>query len=166
VIRLLDVDDPRTIGRAVTAYEARTVLEGMEGRDVLCTPSEAAEAVGRLLGLYPGREITDPRTYTQGLTAMLAAYPKDFVKRVCNPVTGLPSRLKFLPTVADLHEALEAEKTRRDRIAAAAKYVIQQDEKRRKEAREAAAFEANRPSLDERARKVKELLAQLRCSGE
>jgi hypothetical protein len=97
---------------------------------------------------------------------MLAAYPKDFVKRVCNPVTGLPSRLKFLPTVADLHEALEAEKTRRDRIAAAAKYVIQQDEKRRNEAREAAAFEANRPSLDERARKVKELLAQLRCSGE
>ena len=166
VIRLLDVEDPRTVVRYVTAAEAQAVLDGMAGRDALCTPTEAAEAVGRLLGLYPGREITDARTYAQGLTAMLAAYPRDFVKRVCNPVTGLPSRLKFLPTLADLREALDAERLRRDRIAASARWVVAQAERQRKEAKEDAAFEANRPAPEERARRVQELIRGLRKTSE
>jgi hypothetical protein len=164
VIRLLDVDDPRSIGRTVTAAEAQAVLDSIEGRDTPCSPTDAAEAVGRLLGLYPGREITDARTYAQGLTAMLAAYPRDFVKRVCNPVTGLPSRLKFLPTLADLREALDAERLRRDRIAASARWVLAQAARQRKEADEEAAFEANRPSAEERSRRVRELINGLRNS--
>lgn len=166
VIRLLDVEDPRTVGRTVTAAEAQAVLDGMAGRDAPCTPSEAATAVGQLLGLYPGREITDARTYAQGLTAMLAAYPRDFVKRVCNPVTGLPSRLKFLPTLADLREALDAERLRRDRIAASARWVVAQAERQRKEAEEAAAFEAGRPTAEDRAKRVQELIGSLRKSAE
>jgi len=164
VIRLLDVDDPRSIGRTVRAAEAQTVLESIAGRDSVCTPTEAADAVGRLLGLYPGREITDARTYAQGLTAMLAAYPRDFVKRVCNPVTGLPSRLKFLPTLADVREALDAERLRRDRIAASARWVISQAERQRKEAQEAADFEACRATAEHRAKRVQELLGSLRKS--
>ena len=144
VIRLLDVDDPRTIGRTVTAAEAQAVLDSIAGRDQVCTPTEAADAVGRLLGLYP----------------------RDFVKRVCNPVTGLPSRLKFLPTLADLREALDAERLRRDRISASARWVVAQAERERREAEEKAAFEASRPSAEERAKRVQELIGSLRKSTE
>ena len=162
VIRLLDVDDPRTLGRSVTVQEAQAVLDEMAGRDMVCTPNDAAAAVGQLLGLYPGREITDAKTYTQGLTALLAAYPRDFVKRVCNPVTGLPSRLKFLPTLAEVREALDAERLRRDRISASARYIVAQAQRHRKEAEEEAAFQANRPAAEQRARQVQDLLGGLR----
>lgn len=40
---------------------------------------------------------------------MFCDYPENVVSVVCNPARGLPSRLKFLPTLAEIKEALEAE---------------------------------------------------------
>lgn len=88
----------------------------------------------------------------------MAAYPLDFVRRVCSPVTGLPSRLKFLPTIAEIREALDAEDARRKRIALTAQLVINDHAKRQKQAEEDAKWNSMRPTPEERAKAVSELL--------
>lgn len=160
-IRALETDDWRSAARSVTPAEAQAVLDAAEGHDALCPAAEAAQFAGSLVSYYPAREVNDARAYISAMTALMAAFPRDFVKRVCNPVTGLPSRLKFLPTLADVREALDAEATRRTRIIANARYVIEQAAKRAAEAEEEARFAAQHPGAPERARRVQELLKGL-----
>lgn len=99
-----------------------------------CHPVRASEFAHDLLGFYPAREVNNAKVFAAGMTALFVAYPQDLVKRVCDPVRGLPSRLKWLPTIADAREALDAEKLRRDRIAANARWVLKEAEKREREA--------------------------------
>ena len=40
---------------------------------------------------------------------MLAQYPEAAVAKVCDPVRGLPSTSKFLPSIAEIREACERE---------------------------------------------------------
>ena len=134
------------------------MLEAIEGRNAPCDPAVAATYARTLLGLYPARDLNDPETYAKAMTALMAAYPKDFLKRVCDPVTGLPSKLKFLPTLADVREALDLEASRRAKIIANARYVLDQAAKARAEAEEEARFKAQHPTAEERARQVQELL--------
>lgn len=42
-----------------------------------------------------------------GMVAQFCVYPERVVKRVCDPVYGAPSKFKFLPTLAELKQALE-----------------------------------------------------------
>jgi hypothetical protein len=124
----------------------------------LCPEFEAAGYAGQLINFYPAREVHDAKTYISGITALMAAYPLDFVRRVCSPVTGLPSKLKFLPTIAEIREALDAEATRRSRIAANARYVLDQHAKAQKQAKEDEQWNSMRPTPEERAKAVSELL--------
>lgn len=43
------------------------------------------------------------------MTALLAEYPREVVEVVCDPRRGLATRCKFIPTIAELTEALESE---------------------------------------------------------
>lgn len=160
-IKALETDDWHVAARSVSVVEAQAVLDAMAGHDAHCPPSEAATFAGQLVGYYPAREVNDARTYIAAMTALMAAFPRDFVKRVCNPVTGLPSRLKFLPTLAEVREALDAEANRRKRIEANARYVLDLAAKRAAEAEEAARFAAQRPIAEKRAMQVQELLKGL-----
>lgn len=157
-IRALEAEDWRSAANAVTPQEAASILAEIAGRDAHCTPAEAAQFARSLIAVYPGRELNDADAYAAALTALFAAYPRDFVKRVCNPVTGLPSRLPFFPTIAEASQALKAEDERRKRITANARYVLEQAEKRRQEAEEARRFEQGRLPPEERARQVQALL--------
>jgi hypothetical protein len=60
------------------------------------------------------------------VTAVLARYPRDIIKSVTHPVTGLPTKLKFLPAVAEVFEACEALMVARREQAARQKRVAQQ----------------------------------------
>jgi predicted DNA-binding WGR domain protein len=155
------LDSETTTGlerKEITVEEAGIVLNALIGRDDCCTGEEAAISAQHLIGLYPAREVNDPKVYASGVTALLAAYPLEFVRRVCNPVTGLPSRLKWLPTLAEIREALDAEQTRRGRIGANAKYILEMARR----AEENAEFERNRLPAEERKRRVQELLKPFR----
>ncbi len=158
MIQALETDDWRVAARTVTTEEATAVLAEMADRDTPCSPAEAADRAAGLIALWPGKDLANPDAYAAAVTALFAAYPRDIVKRVCNPVTGLPSRLKFFPVIADLSEALRAEVERRKRIAANARTVLEQAEKARQAAQEAHAFEQLRPPPEERARQVQALL--------
>jgi hypothetical protein len=63
----------------------------------------------RLFGYYRASEANDPEMFIMGATAMLANYPEPIVMKVCDPVRGLPSTSKFLPSIAEIREACERE---------------------------------------------------------
>jgi hypothetical protein len=58
-----------------------------------------------LLGCYRTGEANDPDTYVAAVTAVLARYPEEVITSVTHPVTGLPSKKSWLPTVKEVSEA-------------------------------------------------------------
>lgn len=165
--KALDTDSTTGLVRMVACSEAEMVLSYVARRDRKPDPVEATLAAQDLIGFYPAREVVDAKRYVAGMTALMAAYPLDFVRRVTNPVTGLPSRLKYLPTLADVREALEVERARRDRIVANARYVIEETQRRKQADEDAREFERNRPDAEARARQVKEAIEKVvHASGE
>src|SRR6185436_2841024 len=68
-----------------------------------------ATAKARLmLGCYRKGEANDPQTYATAVAAMLAQYPEEVIEAVTSPLSGLPSRTDFMPTLKELKEACEA----------------------------------------------------------
>ena len=138
----------------VSDCEARALLDAASIAETPCAPDEAAGMARGLTGLYPAREVNDAAAYAAGITAMLVAYPLRDAKRVCDPVTGLPSRLKWLPTLADVREALEAEKVRRGYIVRNARTLLARNAAKREE----LDWEKARPAAEERRKQVEMLL--------
>lgn len=68
--------------------------------------AEVGAGLKRLLGCYPNGKPGDPQVYVAAITAVLAQYPNEIVRQITDPVQGVPSHCKFLPTVAELTEAL------------------------------------------------------------
>lgn len=71
------------------------------------SPRDAAAGADRLLGCYPNGKPEDPKGYIAAVVAVLAEYPPEIARRICDPVTGVPRTCKFLPTVAEISDALE-----------------------------------------------------------
>jgi len=62
-----------------------------------------------LFACYRKDEAHDPQTYSAAIAAVLGdGYSRSIVEYVTDPRTGLPSRQKFLPTVAEVREACDA----------------------------------------------------------
>lgn len=68
-----------------------------------------------LLGLYPTRELNDPKTYTAALIAAFQSFPSAAGRAVLHPVTGIAGRCKFHPSVAEVVGALRTETERLSR---------------------------------------------------
>lgn len=60
-----------------------------------------------MFGCYRKGDANDPEIYTAAIAATLADFPPEVQDFVTDPRTGLPSRLKWLPTVAEVREACE-----------------------------------------------------------
>lgn len=152
----MDSESPVGLIGRVSTKDARSMMAALSDGTHKCPEDVLDDAVMQLIGSYPAREVTDAKTLTKGVKALFGAYPFYAVQRVINPVTGLPSRLKFFPTLAEIREALDAEMIRRGRIARNCKHIIDAEAK----AIEDREFERNRLPAEERARRVKEILSQ------
>lgn len=152
--KLLDSETSAGLSRLVSVAEAQQVLNAAFGMENTCSPDDAEHMARSLVGMYPAREVNDAKAYASGVTALMSAYPLYAVRHVCNPVTGLPSRLKWLPTLAEIREALDAEKARHGRIARNCFALIKASEK----AEEDRRWEKERPNAEARAAQVKALL--------
>lgn len=73
------------------------------------TKAEIARHAAILLGCYRTGEANDPAIYSGAVIAVLSDYPLEIIRAVVDPRKGLPSRCKWLPTVAEIKEACEAE---------------------------------------------------------
>lgn len=62
-----------------------------------------------MLGCYRKIDAEDVSVFTRGVVATLAAYPAFAARSACDPIRGLPSRLKWPPTLAEIRAACEAE---------------------------------------------------------
>ena len=90
----------------------------------------AIEGAKILLGCYRTGEANDPEVYAKSVVSVLAEYPVDVIHAVCDPRYGIASKLKWLPTIAELKEACEIamapfyrEAARQKRIADRAKHA-------------------------------------------
>lgn len=68
---------------------------------------EAAQAAKLLLGCYRSGDANDPDIYVRAVASVLAEYPSEVIRGVCNPRCGLPAKSKWLPTVSEVKEACE-----------------------------------------------------------
>ena len=62
-----------------------------------------------LFACYRRDEAADPETYCAAVAAVLGdGYSREVVEFVTDPRTGLPSKQKFLPNIAEIRETLDA----------------------------------------------------------
>ena len=150
---------PRT--RLCPRTDCEAVIAEIDRRGtVLCSELEAIDAAKAMVGMYPARHVNDPETYSKAIKTIFMHYEADFVRRVIDPVNGLPSTNKFLPAPAEVKEALEAEKTRRFSIRATAAWMLEEHKRRQAEEEERARWAHLSPEEMERRRaQVAELLA-------
>jgi hypothetical protein len=67
--------------------------------------SYAAQRAKLLLGCYRTGDANDPQTYVAAITAVLARFPREVITAITHPVTGLPSKKDWLPTVKEVFSA-------------------------------------------------------------
>lgn len=153
--------------RGVTVEVAREVLAFCdEGRAKV--PKETASLmVDRLLDFYGHQRFksADAATaFSAAVTALVTEVSYNAARRAFHPVTGLPRKEEFL-SVANVAKALEAEEARYYRIAANARWVIDQKGQAEQKAKEDAEIEAAKGSAEKRAARVAELMAGLKAKA-
>src|SRR5216684_612815 len=72
----------------------------------------ATERAQLLLGCYRSGEANDPDTYVAAISATLARYSQQIITDVTHPVSGLPAKKSWLPTVKEVFDACEEEADR------------------------------------------------------
>jgi hypothetical protein len=82
---------------STSALPASTTQEDLTGY--------AGQRAKLLLGCYRTGDANDPATYVAAITAVLARFPRDVITAITHPVTGLPSKKDWLPTVKEVYEA-------------------------------------------------------------
>lgn len=109
------------IDRTVTS-SGRHSTSSMSG----CDPSIAGKYAERLMASYRSVDLFDPKTFSAVMTATLAQFPEAIVAKVCDPIHGIPSKLKFLPSIAEVREACDKEMS----LISKPEWLIRMDEVR------------------------------------
>lgn len=65
---------------------------------------EAKKQARLLLGCYRTGDANDPEVYVAAVVAVLSKYPMHVMRMACDPNDGLPSKIKWLPTIAEVSE--------------------------------------------------------------
>lgn len=142
----------------VSPTEAQELIDAIEARQgAVMRPADAAAAAKTLMGLFPAKAFNDPEIFATGLTANFAASDPEFVKAVCHPVTGLATRLKYALSLADVAEALEAEKRKRLSLLSRARWTLR-EHKRRAEEEQMREARLSPAEVERRRRQVATLL--------
>jgi hypothetical protein len=133
--------------------DCETVLAELKARSGEGTNEvQAAEAARTLIGMYPARQVHDAEIYSKAVTTVFMAAQYDFVRRVVDPVNGIPRRCKFLPTIAEISDALAAENARRTSIWLTAQWMLEEHDRRKAEEEERAKWAHLSPEELERRR--------------
>ena len=92
---------------------------------------EAKKHARLLLGCFRTGDANDPEVYISAVVAVLSNYPTNIMRAVCDPVKGLPSQVKWLPTVAEVVDACRRLHDYDLRIAERRRCIEQQLKERR-----------------------------------
>lgn len=105
----------------------------------------ATERAQLLLGCYRSGEANDPETYVAAISATLARYSEQIITDVTHPVSGLPSKKSWLPTVKEVFDACEEQADRTRQQTARERRIKEQFAAREEQDRLAAV----KPSLEQ-----------------
>ena len=108
--------------------------------------AEAAKLAKFLLGCFRRAQVDDPQVFATAVTRIFSSYPLEVGTFVCDPVTGLPGKIKWLPTVAEVKAECDArghELAKRRRFENRGKQLAAPD------SGSAKAIEAKRPTREE-----------------
>lgn len=72
-----------------------------------CSPEVVSDCARMLVGSYRRNDAEDPALFIRAAATVLAAYPEQVVRKVTHPAFGIPSKLKFLPSIAEIRDACE-----------------------------------------------------------
>ena len=149
--------------KLIPSSDAEKIIAMVDARgETKTSPERASASAKMLLGMYPARAVNHADVFVTAVTALFAAYDLDFIKRVCDPIAGLPSRLKYLPTIAEIKEALEAEKARRFKIRAMAHWMLKEHDRRKAEAEERKKWDITSEEIERRRAMVASTLKPMR----
>jgi hypothetical protein len=115
--------------KLISAQDAQALLDVCGDVSEL-SPTEADNLAQEFLGFFLTREAIDPKQFTKGVSQIFQSCNSIFVKRVCNPVTGLPAKEKWLPSLAAIKEALDVELVERRKIEFKAEWTLAEIERR------------------------------------
>lgn len=104
------------------------------GRDSLCQPETAARRARILIGAYRRTDIDDPEVYFTSVVAVLSHFPEQIAVAATDPATGLPSKSKWPPSLAELRTECENLYARHRRAA-------EQEERVKRQLREREEWE-------------------------
>lgn len=102
-----------------------------------------AQRTRMLFGCFRKGDAADPDVFVSAAASVLARYPEEVVRRVTDPVDGLPSKCQWLPTIAEVKSACEAEM--------APLYRAQKRQQIAEEGRRMIAPPSDAPEIRERA---------------
>ena len=66
---------------------------------------------------YRRDDAVDPEIYAGAMASVLMEYPIEIVEHVMDPRTGIPRKLKWLPSIAEVSDACEAAREEQRRAA-------------------------------------------------
>jgi hypothetical protein len=69
--------------------------------------SLATERAGKMIGCYRKSDAADPHTYAAAVVAVLVRWPPEVIMKVTEPATGIPSKINWLPSIAEITQACE-----------------------------------------------------------
>lgn len=88
--------------------------------------SEATWRSTRMIGCFRKGDANDPKIWLTAVIGTLVCYPIEVIREVTDPVVGMPSRFKWLPTIAEVREECETIVTRRTRALVQSARVTRQ----------------------------------------
>jgi hypothetical protein len=94
-------------GKVISLTPRSTSSRSLATKTTTCSPRTAAISATLLFGCYRNAEASAPKVYVAAMTAVLRCYPEHVVKAVCDPVKGLPSKTKWLPSIYEIKQACE-----------------------------------------------------------
>jgi len=147
MLRQLAVSSPQAAAPPNTPARSQSGLSEMKPVDPQIL-SVMITQVNLFYGSFRKAEVDDPDTFTAGCLRLFTAYPLQAVRFVIDPVTGLPGRSEWLPSLKAVRDALEAfqdERRRQAQVAARAEAQEQQVAARREWLRQ----KPERPTLEE-----------------
>jgi hypothetical protein len=116
--------NPKDIHDPPTEADCLAVIKVLDNDAHPADLERATLAARRLIGFYPRADYADPETFMSGVVATLARYPAGVLRRVSDPYDGLAGRCKFLPRIAEIREACDAEMQKRAAVRKRAGFVI------------------------------------------
>lgn len=84
-------------------------LQQLVGRETVSLEhlAWATEQVNLFFGSFRKADADDPQTFTAGCLRLFTAYDSEVVQYVVDPVTGLPGRSVWLPSLSEVKSALD-----------------------------------------------------------